>query len=205
MTKVKICGITNIEDALAAAGYGADALGFIFYKKSPRYLTSETAHEIFKELPPFVKKVGVFVNEDEDVVNRILDEVKLDMLQFSGDETPSYCDSIDKTYIKTFRIRDEESLNEINKFDTSYLLFDSYSEDEYGGTGKTFDWNLIQSQFLKDKYVILSGGLNPENVRDAIVKIKPYAVDVASGVEKYPGKKDHDKIKNFIEAVKDAG
>ena len=205
MTKIKICGITNIDDALAATGYGADALGFIFYKKSPRYISPETAREIARKVPPFVKKVGVFVNEEIDIVNKILDEADLDMAQLSGDETHSYCRNLNVPYIKAFRIRNEESLNEIDKFDTSYLLFDSFNEGEYGGTGETFDWSLIQNQHFKDKYVILSGGLNPDNIEDAILKIKPYAVDVASGVEKEPGKKDHNKIKSFIEAAKNAG
>ena len=205
MTKIKICGITNIDDALAATGYGADALGFIFYKKSPRYISPETAREIARKVPPFVKKVGVFVNEEIDIVNKILDEADLDMAQLSGDETHSYCRNLNVPYIKAFRIRDEESLNEIDKFDTSYLLFDSFNEGEYGGTGETFDWSLIQNKHFKDQYVILSGGLNPDNIEDAILKIKPYAVDVASGVEKEPGKKDHNKIKSFIEAAKNAG
>ena len=205
MTKIKICGITNINDALAAAGYGADALGFIFYDKSPRCITPDKAKDITKKVPPFVKKVGVFVNEDTGVINKISDEVELDMIQLSGDETQDYCRKLNKPYIKTFRIRDMESLDEINNFDTFYFLFDSFSENEYGGTGKTFDWSLIQNRHFKDRYVILSGGLNPENTGDAIFKIRPYAVDVSSGVEEHPGKKDHSEIKNFIEAVKNAG
>jgi len=205
MTKIKICGITNTEDALAATGYGADALGFIFYRKSLRFVEPEQAGEITKALPPFVKKVGVFVNEDKATVSSILETVVLDVLQFSGDETEDYCRSFGKPYIRSFRVKDEGSLGEINESETPYIIFDSYSENEYGGTGKTFDWDLIVSQQLRDKYVILSGGLNPGNVGDAILRVKPYAVDVASGVEQQPGKKDHEKIKKFIEAVKNAG
>ncbi|MGI9553679.1 MAG: phosphoribosylanthranilate isomerase [Thermodesulfobacteriota bacterium] len=205
MTKIKICGITNKEDALAATSYGADALGFIFYKKSPRCLTPETAIEIFQHLPPSVKKVGVFVNEDTDTINKISAEAELDIVQLSGDESPGYCKNLNKPYIKAFRIKDRDSLNEFNKFDTPYLLFDSYSENEYGGTGEVFDWDLIDDQNFKDKYVILSGGLNSGNVGESIEKIKPYAVDISSGVEKNPGIKDHEKLRIFIEAVKNAG
>ena len=205
MTKIKICGITNIEDALTAAGHGADALGFIFYNKSPRYVDPEKAADIVRSVPPFVKKVGVFVNEEMNVVKEILGKVELDMMQFSGDETPDYCNSSPKPYIKAIRVRDSESLGEIDNFKTPYLLLDSYSEKQYGGTGKSFDWDLIEKKHLGDKYVILSGGLNPGNIGDAILKIKPYAVDVASGVEESPGRKDHNKIKQFIEAVKNAG
>ena len=205
MTKIKICGITNIEDAVAATGYGADALGFIFYKKSPRFVEPEQAGEISRALPPFVNKVGVFVNEDKETVSSILETVVLDMLQFSGDETEDYCRSFGKPYIRSYRVKDEGSLGEINESKTPYIIFDSYSENEYGGTGKTFDWELLVNQQLRDKYVILSGGLNPGNVGEAILRVKPYAVDVASGVEKKPGKKDHVKIKEFIEAVKNAG
>ena len=205
MTKIKICGITNADDALAATGYGADALGFIFYKESPRHIATEEAGEICRKVPPFVKRVGVFVNEDKDVINKILGEVELDILQFSGDESPDYCRQFSRPYIKAIRVKDQETLDEIDKFETSYLLFDSYNEGLYGGTGKTFDWDLIRNQHFGNKYVILSGGLNPENIVDAVLEIKPYAVDVASGVEKHPGKKDHNKIKKFIEAVRNAG
>ena len=205
MTKIKICGITNIEDALTATDYGADALGFIFYKKSPRYVDPEIASGIARSLPPFVKKVGVFVNEDMNIISDIQESVGLDILQFSGDETYEYCKNARIPYIKSVRVRDGESLGGIDKYETPYLLLDNYSEKEYGGTGDTFDWDLIDNRQLGDKYVILSGGLNSGNIAEAIVKIKPYAVDVASGVEKSPGKKDSEKIKKFIEAVKNAG
>ena len=205
MTKIKICGITNTEDARAAAGYGADALGFIFYKQSPRYVDPGKAAEILKSLPPFIKRVGVFVNEDKDILKGVLDRVELDILQFSGEEGHNYCNGFGKPYIKAIRVKGTESLGEISNFDTQYILFDSFSENEYGGTGKSFDWELLENRHIRDKYVILSGGLNPGNVGDAVSKIRPYAVDVASGVEKMPGKKDHDKIKKFIEAVSNAG
>lgn len=202
MTKIKICGITNKKDAEAAVHNGADALGFIFYKESPRCVTVEIASKISREMPPFVKKVGVFVNENSNIVNRIASTAGLDLLQFNGDEQPDYFKNLNRPYIKAFRIKDRKSLDEIDKFDVPYVLLDSYGKNEYGGTGKSFDWNLIRNQIYKNKYVILSGGLNPENVGSAIEQINPYAVDVASGVEGSPGKKDHVKMKNFIEAVR---
>lgn len=202
MTKIKICGITNKKDAEAAVHNGVDALGFIFYKESPRCVTVEIASKISREMPPFVKKVGVFVNENSNIVNRIASTAGLDLLQFNGDEQLDYFKNLNRPYIKAFRIKDRKSLDEIDKFDVPYVLLDSYGKNEYGGTGKSFDWNLIRNQIYKNKYVILSGGLNPENVGSAIEQINPYAVDVASGVEGSPGKKDHVKMKNFIEAVR---
>ncbi len=204
MTKVKICGITSAADALAAAAYGASALGFIFYKQSPRHVTVEDARGILTDMPPFIKKIGVFVNEDSKVVNEIADRTSLDLIQLSGDETPGYCKGLNRPYIKTIRVRNRESLNGINEYDTRYTLFDTHSKGNYGGTGKVFDWDLIQDLPLEKRYIILSGGLNPENVKGAVKRIKPYAVDVASGVERLPGKKDHEKMKDFIEAVRNA-
>lgn len=204
MTKVKICGITNAADALAAAAYGASALGFVFYKRSLRCVTVEDACEILMGVPPFIKKVGVFVNEDRNIVNEIADRASLDLIQLSGDESPVYCKGLNRPYIKAVRVKNRESLNEINEYDTQYTLFDTYSKSNFGGTGKVFNWDLIQDLPFEKRYIILSGGLNPENVKNAIKQITPYAVDVATGVEKFPGKKDHEKMKNFIEAVRNA-
>lgn len=204
MIKVKVCGITNAEDAAAAASCGASALGFIFYKQSPRCVTVEDAYEISMSVPPFVKKVGVFVNEDSKLVNEIADRASLDLLQLSGDETSSYCKKLNRPYIKSIRIKNRESCSEISKYDTPYVLFDNYDKDHYGGTGRAFDWELVKDLPFEERYIILSGGLSPENVKEAIAQIRPYAVDVASGVEKLPGKKDHVKMKNFIEMVKNA-
>ncbi len=202
MTKIKICGITNTEDALSAVRLGADALGFIFVKKSKRYIEPALAAEITRQLPPFVIKVGVFTNEDPAVIRDIAGEVKLDLLQIHGDETPEYCDKLEIPYIKAFRIKDVTSLNEVKEYNTNYILFDTYSKDEYGGTGKAFDWGIIKDKAFENKYVILSGGLNPGNVGEAVTLLNPYAVDVSSGVEENPGKKDIDKINKFVEAVK---
>lgn len=202
MTKIKICGITNTEDALSAVRMGADALGFIFVKKSKRYIEPRMASQITKHLPPFVKKVGVFTNEELSVIRDITAEVKLDLLQIHGDETPEYCGKLEIPYIKAFRIKDETSLNEVKEYNTDYILFDTYSKDEYGGTGKAFDWEILNGRAFENKYVILSGGLNPGNAGEAVSLLKPYAVDVSSGVEESPGKKDIEKINKFIEAVK---
>jgi len=202
MTKIKICGITNIEDALAAVKLGADALGFIFYGKSKRYIEPGKASEITNLLPPFVKKVGVFTNEDHGIIRDITHEVKLDLLQIHGDETPGYCEQLEIPYMKAFRLKDNSSLNEVNEYKTDYILFDTYSKDEYGGTGRAFDWDILKGRPFENKYVILSGGLNPGNVGEAVSLLAPYAVDVSSGVEESPGKKNIEKINKFIEAVK---
>jgi len=204
MTKVKICGITNASDASAAAAYGASALGFIFYKQSPRCVTVEDACEILMGVSPFIKKVGVFVNEDRNIVNEIANKASLDLIQLSGDESPVYCKGLNRPYIKAVRVKNKESLNEINEYDTQYTLFDTYSKSNFGGTGKVFNWDLIQNMPFEKRYIILSGGLNSENVKNAIKQVNPYAVDIATGVEKLPGKKDHEKMKNFIEAVRNA-
>ena len=202
MTKIKICGITNLNDALDAVRLGADALGFVFYPMSKRYIEPVKAKEIADSLPPFVKKVGVFSNEKADVVREISEIVNLDLLQIHGDETPGYCDSLRSPYIKAFRLKDENTLGEVNQYNTNYILFDTYSADEYGGTGRAFDWDILKNQPFENKYVILSGGLNPGNIKEAVNLLQPYAVDVSSGVEESPGKKDIGKIKKFIEAVR---
>jgi len=202
MTKIKICGITNMEDAMAAVNLGVDALGFVFYKDSKRYIKPSKAYEITRMLPPFVTKIGVFANEDQVAIRDITAEIKLDLLQIHGDETPEYCGRLEIPYIKAFRLKDGTTLSEVNEYSTDFLLFDTYSKDEYGGTGHAFDWRILKDKPFDNKYVILSGGLNPGNVGDAVSFLNPYAVDVSSGVEEYPGKKDIEKLIKFIEAVK---
>ncbi len=202
MPKIKICGITNIEDALYAANLGVDALGFIFYKKSKRFIEPDSAKKIIDKLPPFITKVGVFVNENEDFLAESKRIAGFDIFQFHGDETPGFCNDFGRKYIKAIRVNSSQSIEAVESFNTDYFLFDTYSDDEYGGTGKTFSWDILDNSCLKDKFVILSGGLNPENVSKAIKAVNPYAVDVSSGVERSPGKKDHEKLKKFIEAVK---
>jgi phosphoribosylanthranilate isomerase len=199
MIKVKICGITCKEDAEAAVRFGADAIGFVF-ADSPRKITPSAAKDIISSLPPFIATVAVFVNEDEEEVRRTVNFCGLSILQFHGDETPSYCSKFPRA-IKAFHIKGREDIEKIREYNVSAWLLDTYCEDKRGGTGKTFDWG-IAKELIKEGRVILSGGLTPENVAQAIKTVSPYAVDVSSGVEEYPGKKDHQKIKAFINKAK---
>lgn len=200
-TKVKICGITNLADAQAAVEAGADMLGFNFYEKSPRHIPVEQAAEIVLQLSPFVMKVGVFVNPTEARVQRAISEAGLTMLQFHGDEPPEFCGQFGLMSMKAFRIRDEHSLAQIPNYATDAYLLDAFSADEFGGTGKKFNWDLAVEAQKFGKPIFLAGGLTPENVADAVRQVRPFAVDVSSGVESAPGKKDHAKVKAFIEAV----
>ena len=203
-TRAKICGITNLADAQAAVAADADALGFNFYKKSPRFISLKTAAAISKQLPPFVMRVGVFVNAPEDFVLRAIAEGGLTMLQFHGDEPPEFCTQFGLMSMKAFRIRDESSLAELPKYATDAYLLDAYSSEARGGTGEKFNWNLAVEAQKFGKPIFLAGGLTPENVADAIKKVQPFGVDVSSGVEISPGKKDHAKVKAFIVAAKSA-
>ncbi|MDH4101139.1 MAG: phosphoribosylanthranilate isomerase, partial [Nitrospirota bacterium] len=188
-------------DALEAAHLGADALGFNFYPKSPRYIDPEKAREIIRELPPFVTVVGLFVNEDTVRVEEIADRCGIDILQFHGDETPEYCAGFSRRVIKAFRIKDREDLDYLRAFNVSAHLLDAYSESAYGGTGKTFNWELAAEAKAMGR-VILAGGLTPRNVADAVGTVGPYAVDVASGVESAPGRKDPALMAEFIRRAK---
>jgi phosphoribosylanthranilate isomerase len=200
-TKIKICGITNMEDAQAAADYGADALGFIFYKESKRYVDPEVAKSIVSALPPFITTVGVFVNHDLGEISRIKETTGIQVAQLHGDETPEFASSLPIEVIKVIRVKDKSDLDKVAQYSGQAILFDTYSDKEYGGTGESFDWKILNN-LSSEKKVVLSGGLNPENVLEAIQIVRPYAVDVSSGVEDTPGKKDHTKIKKFIEAIK---
>lgn len=201
-TRIKICGITNLADAQVAVEAGADALGFIFYEKSPRYVTLEQAAEISKQLPPFVMRVGVFVNAPEAFIQRVISDVGLAMLQFHGDEPPEACTRFGLMSMKAFRMKDAGTLAEIAKYHTDAYLLDAYSPTTLGGTGHTFNWDLALEAQKIGKPIFISGGLTPENVADAIRKVHPFGVDVSSGVESAPGKKDHAKVKAFIAAAK---
>jgi phosphoribosylanthranilate isomerase len=201
-TKVKICGITNLADAQAAIEAGADALGFNFYEKSPRFVTIPQAAEISKQLPPFTMRVGVFVNAPEEFVFRAISEIGLTMLQFHGDEPPEFCAQFGLMSMKAFRIRDAESLKQIPEFQTDAYLLDAYAPEARGGTGEKFNWDLAIEAQKFGKPVFLAGGLTPDNVADAVRTVKPFGVDVSSGVESAPGKKDAAKIKAFISAAK---
>ena len=199
--KIKVCGMTSLEDTLVAVEAGADAVGFIFYKKSPRSVTIKTVCEIVDELPPFVDAIGIFVNESAEQINKIADRCKLDRVQLHGDETPAFCKKIRRRVIKAIRVKDIQSLKKLSDFPVSGFLLDAFSEDQRGGTGKVFDWNLVHPA-KKYGAVILAGGLTPNNVRQAIHRVKPYGVDVCSGVESQPGIKDHKKVKAFIKNAK---
>lgn len=206
MVKVKICGITNLEDALTATEAGADALGFILYLKSKRFIKAKDVRKITLNLPPFILKVGVFVNEDPRNVLEILSYAHLDFAQLHGEETPEECEYIGANrVIKVFRLKEVSEVEKIEHYigKIRAILLDTYSKDSYGGTGKTFNWEIAKA--VKERFdipVILSGGLNPENVAKAIREVNPYAVDVSSGVETEPGKKDKEKVFQFVKVAK---
>jgi phosphoribosylanthranilate isomerase len=200
--KVKICGITNLPDGMAAADAGADALGFVFYDQSPRAIPVEAAAALIRQLPPFVLKVGVFVNASEDLVVRAIRECGLNLLQFHGDETPEYCLQFGLMSMKAIRVRDAASLRALLGYHTDAWLLDAYSPDRHGGTGETFNWDLALEARDWGRPIFLAGGLTPENVAEAVRRARPYAVDVSSGVEATPGRKDHAKLKAFIQASK---
>jgi len=202
-TKIKICGITNMEDALFAASLDVDALGFVF-AESKRRITAVNASKIIDELPQSILKVGVFVNEEEKRIREILQLCHLDMLQFHGDESPLYVIRFREKIIKSFKIENENSLKDIPKYNVDAYLLDTYSLEKYGGTGETFDWDLAV-EAKKFGHIILAGGLNPDNVEEAIKKVQPFAVDVSSGVESSPGKKDKKKLKEFVKSVRGMG
>jgi len=205
MVRIKICGITNLEDALLAARLGAHALGFIFYSLSPRKVEPEVARGIIAQLPPLVLSVGVFVDEEAAVMRDLADRVGLDWLQLHGQESPDYCRSLGRRVIKGFRIKDEASLASLADYQgaAQAFLLDTYRSGQAGGTGETFDWQLA-CQAKKYGPIILAGGLTPENVAQAIKIAQPQAVDVASGVEAAPGKKDPQKLRAFFAAVRGA-
>ncbi|VAW92354.1 Phosphoribosylanthranilate isomerase [hydrothermal vent metagenome] len=204
-TRVKICGITRIEDADAAVRAGVDALGLVFYAASPRSVSAGKAADIVADLPPFVTTVGLFVDADKQGVDDVLAQVPLDCLQFHGAESAEYCEQFKRPYIKAIRVNEQTDLrSEVERFASAQaLLLDTYVKDTPGGTGQTFNWQLIPKQ--PGKPIILAGGLNSENVGDAIKVVSPYAVDVSGGVEASKGIKDHDKIKQFIHEVQCIG
>lgn len=203
-TKVKICGITNLADARVAVAAGADALGFNFHEKSPRFVPLEAAAEISRQLPPFVLRVGVFVNAPADFILHAIRESGLAMLQFHGDEPPEFCSQFGLMTMKAFRVRGPVTLEEIPQYQTDAYLLDAFSSTTFGGTGEKFNWDLAVEAQKFGKPVFLAGGLTPENVADAIRQVRPFGVDVSSGVESAPGKKDHAKIKAFITAARGA-
>lgn len=205
MVKVKICGITNRRDAGLSVEMGADAIGFIF-APSPRRITPEKAREIIGGIPPFVQTVGVFVNERPDTVRRIMGFCGLDLIQFHGDESPEVCGDFMPHTIKAFRIRDRSVLQTINPYcgKISAMLLDTYVRETMGGTGKTFDWRTAVTGKVLGVPIILSGGLRPSNIVNAISEVNPFAVDVNSGIEERPGKKDHSLMEELMENIRNA-
>lgn len=199
---VKICGLTNLEDTLAALDFGADFLGFNFYSQSPRYLSYEKAKIIFEEIPPNIPKVGVFVNEDYENIIDLTQLLELDYIQFHGDEPPEFCNQMGHPWWKAIRLSSEDEIEKISAYECENILIDAYVKGQYGGTGTKPDWDLAKRVKNLGKKIFLAGGLTPENVQLAVATVQPYAVDVASGVEFKPGKKDFIKMEEFIRRAK---
>ena len=199
---VKICGITSAADAVSSAEAGADAVGLMFYEDSPRHVTLEQAKIISAALPPHVMRVGVFVNADEAFVHQALTECVPNILQFHGDETPEDCSRYPVMTLKAFRVKGEETLQQLEAYPTAGYLLDAYVKDSLGGTGATFNWGLAVRAQEFGKPILLAGGLTPDNVADAVRRVQPFGVDVSSGVESEPGRKDPARMKAFVEAAK---
>jgi len=200
IVKVKICGLTNYRDAAAAVDLGADLLGFNFYPKSPRFVTPEQAAQIINKLPAFIDVAGVFVNASLDQIKEAIGECNLDWVQLHGDESPEFCESllsINVRTMKAIRVKDQEDIERAESFFTDAVLLDAFDPEKYGGTGLTFDWNIIGHI---SKRIFLAGGINPDNVAAAI-ELGVYGIDVCSGIETSPGKKDHRKMKKLFENI----
>lgn len=202
--RVKFCGITKLEDALYAEALGVDAIGFVFSDASPRSITPSAAKAIIEQLPAFISTVGLFVNEEQAKVREIANELNLSLLQFHGDETAEYCDKINKPYMKAVRVQTQDDiLNTQSHYPTARaLLFDSFNKRSFGGTGEAFNWELIPKNLVKP--FVLAGGLTIDNVKDAIVTIKPYAIDVSSGIESARGIKNQALMSRFMQEVNHA-
>jgi phosphoribosylanthranilate isomerase len=202
LVRIKICGITNLDDALMAAALGAHALGFIFHPKSPRKVAPEDARQIIRQLPPLVLSVGVFVDVPLAAVQEVAARVGLDWVQLHGTESPEYCRNLGRRVIKGFRVQDAGSLAELGRYQGAVqaFLLDTYKKGQAGGTGEVFDWHLAR-EARQSGPIILAGGLTAANVAQAIVTAQPQAVDVASGVEAAPGRKDPEKLRDFFKAV----
>lgn len=203
LTKVKICGITRLPDALAAVEAGADALGFMFYEGSKRNIAPTAAAQIIRALPPFIAKVGVFVNASAEAVRAVVAECGIDTLQFHGEETPEFCRQFAPLkVVKAFRIQNAASLQPLPDYGVDAWLLDSYVAGQRGGTGERFNWDLACAAKELGRPVILAGGLTPENVADAVHQVWPFGVDVSSGVESAPGQKDAELVRSFIKNVR---
>lgn len=202
--KIKICGITSAADARCAVDAGADALGFMFYEPSVRWVTPGQAAEILREVPSSVARVGVFVNPTEDEVRRVLAETGIDTLQFHGEETPEFCRHFGLKVMKAFRMRDEGSLKALPAYAEEAWLLDSFVPGQIGGTGAKFNWNLAIAAKRWGRAVWLAGGLTPENAAEAVRLVRPHGLDVSSGVECAPGKKDAKKVRDFVASARGA-
>jgi phosphoribosylanthranilate isomerase len=205
MTLIKICGITNLEDAAAAVGMGADALGFNFYKPSPRYITPQSAREIIDQLPQSIHKVGVFVNEESpDKVNEIANESGITALQLHGDESPDYCHELAANHhvIKALAVSNDFDLQTALRYQVHAIMLDTKHNTLRGGTGRAFDWSIAQQVSKLVPKLYLAGGLSPENVADAIETVRPFAVDACSSLEAVPGKKNHERMRAFVAAAR---
>ena len=203
--KIKICGITNADDAAIAWEAGADALGFVMYRKSPRFVEPAVVKAIVAGLSPFVLPIGVFVNEEPERVRALMDDCGLALAQLHGDESALYCQQLGRPVLKALRLKDRGTFLALAEFqgraNVRGFLIDAFSDHAYGGTGQTVDWTLAQ-EAARSMPIILAGGLSPMNVAEAIARVRPYGVDVSSGVEQSPGKKDPDKVKAFIQAAR---
>jgi phosphoribosylanthranilate isomerase len=205
MVRVKICGITSRDDAVAAVEAGADALGFIFVKGTPRWIEPEAAGAIIREVGPFVTTVGVFVDRTVEEIETIAATSGISVAQLHGGETPEMCDRLRLPFVKAIRVQGEDDLTALGRYKGARaFLLDTYAPGVAGGTGKTFPWE-IAARAAREARIVLSGGLTPDNVAKAIAQVRPYGVDVSSGVESSPGRKDHRKVREFIEAARRAG
>jgi phosphoribosylanthranilate isomerase len=201
MTRVKFCGFTHQDDVAQAVALGADALGFVFYGPSSRYVSPENAQTLTRSVPAFVTRVGLFVNEEAETVQRIFELARLNLIQYHGEESPEFCDAIGLPYIKAFRVRKGMDLRtEMDRYpNASGFLLDAYVKGQPGGTGERFDWELIPQSHAP---IILAGGLTPDNAKDAIDQVAPWALDVSGGIETKPGRKDPDKMARFMNACR---
>ncbi len=201
-TRIKICGITRLEDARVAANLGVDALGFIFHPKSPRFISPEQARNIIMQLPPMINRVGVFVNESRETVMKIAALSGIDTVQLHGDETPEMCATIPLPVIKSFSIRPDSDISKLKDYRTQGILLDTWSPGMQGGSGVTFDWNIARKACGMFNNIILAGGLGPTNLEDALGMVDPFAVDINSGVEIMPGVKNPHKMRHVVKIVK---
>ena len=201
MIPTKICGITNVPDAMAAVHHGTSAIGFIFYEQSPRGISIEKGNLISDQISNKVARVGVFVNHPKEFIDKAIQTVPLDMVQLHGDESPEFCEQFSVPVMKAIRIKNKQSINHLDEFNVHGFLLDTFTNDQYGGTGKPFDWSLVNGNGKHS--IILSGGLNADNILDAILSVNPVAVDVNSGVESSAGKKDHPKIEKLFKVLKE--